>query len=287
MSHVSHSQMTQWLRCGKAYELNRIKQAPRVPAVWTAAGVALHEVIDQINRASVSGDSIDIRMEWNLAYGATLEKVEEDTGIAREHWKRAGRQSKEKPNKEDSIWWGIEGARQLIVYQHWLQTSGHHVYTTDEAVYSEFETTATFGDVTVKGFLDAVMVDPNGEPYVMDAKSGTRVPSNVMQLGLYAAALRLNGGPDISKGAFFMTRTGELTDFYDLSKYTDEYFIPIFKGLKMGIDNGIFIPNPGEACFTCDVAEACYTRGGIDAWKYDTLHPNFVALGDLTSSSVQ
>lgn len=284
-AHVSHSQMTQWLRCGKSYELNRIKQAPRVPAVWLASGVALHEVIDQINRDSVTGEQTDIKAMWDRVYGEITERIEEETGVPREHWKRAGRVSKDKPNKEDSLWWGIEGYKQLVAYKRWLSESGNRVYTDGDAIYSEYETTAQFGDVTVKGFLDAVMVDPNGEPFVMDAKSGTRVPTNQMQLGLYAAALKLNGGPTVTRGAFMMTRNGELTDFFDLTKYTPEYFTPLFSGLRAGLDAGIFLPNPGDACWTCDVKDACFTAGGIDSWKFDTLNPNYVAPGDLTVSS--
>jgi len=285
VSHVSHSQLGQWLRCGKAYELNRIMQAPRVPAVWTASGVALHEVIDMINRASITGDRVDIRTEWNRVYGEILHKVEWETNVPREQWKRAGRQTKDKPNKEDSIWWGIEGLRQLLAYEHWLNTSGYKIVEIDGQILSEFETTTTFGDVTVKGFLDAVIVDPNENLLVMDAKSGTRVPTSQIQLALYAQSLRLNLGIEVKQGVFFMTRQGELTDTYDLTRYTEQYFTTVFSGLNKGVQDRIFLPNPGDACFTCDVRDACYTVGGIDAWKYDSLSPNFVAATDLTVSS--
>lgn len=275
MSHVSHSQLTSWLRCGKAYELSRLKHAPRVPAVWTASGVALHEVIDLINKASISGDSLDVKATWTQVYGDTLERVESETGVPREHWKRAGRVSKDKPNKEDAVWWGIDGYRQLLAYQAWLHTSGYRPYVHDGVVLSEFETSTAFGNVQVKGFLDAVMQAPDGTLIVMDAKSGTRVPSSVTQLGLYATALRMTLGLDITQGAFMMTRKGELTDWYDLSKYTEQFFTPLFTGLKKAIDMEVFLPNPGDACFTCDVATSCYANGGVDAWRFDNLHPSY------------
>lgn len=283
MTHVSHSQMTQWLRCGKAYELNRIKQAPRVPAVWLASGVALHEVIDLLNRESVTGETIDIKVEWDKAYSQILESIESDTGVARDQWKRAGRQSKDKPNKEDALWWGIEGYNELIAYRRWLSTSGYKVAVHEGEPLSEFETTATFGDVTVKGYLDAVMIDPTGKMLVMDAKSGTRVPTSQIQLALYATCLKKNLGLDIAEGGFFMTRTGLLTDTFDLSKFTDQYFASVFSGLSRAVSEEIFLPNPGDACFTCDVRDSCYTQGGINAYKYDSLHPKFVQVSDLTN----
>ena len=282
-SHVSHSQLNSWMRCGKAYELNRIMKAPRTPAVWTASGVALHELLDLINRSSITDEPLDIKTVWDKTYLDLLLEIEKETGTHREHWKRAGRLTKDKPNKEDALWWQIEGYKQLLAYKQWLYTSGYRVYVEGDDIYSEKETTIMFGDVEVKGFLDAVMVTPGGELFVMDAKSGTRKPSNALQLGLYATAIKMAGGPEITKGAFFMTRSAEVTDLVDLSKYNERYFTPIFKGLRTGIDNEIFLPNPGDPCFTCDVKDACYTVGGPDAYKYDSLHPKFVGVSDLLS----
>ena len=273
--HLSHSQLTSWLRCGKAYELNRIMKAPRQPAVWTAAGVALHETLDNINRSYVAGEDLNIKKTWDASYESTLSRIENETGVSREHWKCGGRVSKEKPQKENSVWWGHEGYRELMEYQQWLRTSGWKVTEFDGIVMSEFETTAIFGDVEVKGFLDAVMKAPDGSLVVVDAKSGTRVPSNVTQLALYAVALKKTLGVDIKHGAFFMTRKAEMTDTFDLTKYTDKFFTSLFSGLAKAKEEKIFLPNPGEACFTCDVRSSCFTVGGHDAYKYDSLHPNF------------
>lgn len=48
--HFSHSQITSWLRCGKAYQLSRLVQAPEKPAVYLVSGNAMHSVIESINR---------------------------------------------------------------------------------------------------------------------------------------------------------------------------------------------------------------------------------------------
>lgn len=261
-------------------------KAPRQPAVWTASGVALHEVLDLINRSSITDEPLLIKKVWDKTYTDLLSEIEKETGTKREHWKRAGRLTKDKPNKEDAVWWQLEGVKQLIAYNTWLRTKHYRVYVEGDDIYSEKETTVTFGDVEVKGFLDAVMVTPDGELFVMDAKSGTRKPSTALQLGLYATAIKMAGGPIITKGAFMMTRTTELTELIDVSKYDENYFTPIFAGLKTGIENKIFLPNPGDPCFTCDVKDSCYTVGGIDSWKYDTLHPSYVGVQrDLHLSS--
>lgn len=50
--HFSHSQISAWIRCGKAYQLSRLIGVPERPAVYLVAGNAMHEVIEQMNRES-------------------------------------------------------------------------------------------------------------------------------------------------------------------------------------------------------------------------------------------
>lgn len=46
--HLSWSQISSWLWCGKQAELTRLRGAEERPAVYTAAGVALHSVAEKI-----------------------------------------------------------------------------------------------------------------------------------------------------------------------------------------------------------------------------------------------
>lgn len=50
VDHLSWSQMTSYTRCSKQYQLQRLLQAPTVPAVWLPAGSAVHEAIEIVNR---------------------------------------------------------------------------------------------------------------------------------------------------------------------------------------------------------------------------------------------
>lgn len=50
--HASYSQLTSWTRCGKAYELERLRRVPSRPSVFLAAGSAIHTVIERINLAA-------------------------------------------------------------------------------------------------------------------------------------------------------------------------------------------------------------------------------------------
>ncbi len=48
--HFSHSQISAWIRCGKAYQLSRLIGVPERPAVYLVAGNAMHSVIERMNR---------------------------------------------------------------------------------------------------------------------------------------------------------------------------------------------------------------------------------------------
>lgn len=54
-SHLSHSQVSSWLRCGKAYQLQRLQGAPEQPTVYLPAGTAIHTAIELMTRAWAEG----------------------------------------------------------------------------------------------------------------------------------------------------------------------------------------------------------------------------------------
>jgi hypothetical protein len=55
--HTSHSQLSSFLRCGKAYELQRIIGVPESAAMWLIGGSAFHEASENNDRRrySISG----------------------------------------------------------------------------------------------------------------------------------------------------------------------------------------------------------------------------------------
>jgi hypothetical protein len=44
--HVSHSQYSDWLRCGKAYELKRVLGLAEAPAWWSIGGKGVHSATE-------------------------------------------------------------------------------------------------------------------------------------------------------------------------------------------------------------------------------------------------
>jgi len=123
----------------------------------------------------------------------------------------------------------------------------------------------------MKGFLDRLMVSPEGELTVIDIKTSTKEPASHTQLGTYAVMCEKTIGVRPTKGAYFMARTGELSTPVTLDHYTESRLGSHLRGFKIAIDNNIFIPQPGFMCGTCSVSHACYAVKGKDSHKYPEL----------------
>lgn len=46
VAHRSFSQFTSWLKCGKAYQLERIVKVPTTPAWYFVGGSAIHDALE-------------------------------------------------------------------------------------------------------------------------------------------------------------------------------------------------------------------------------------------------
>lgn len=50
LTHMSYSSLTSYLKCGKAYQLNRILGIQEQPAWWSIGGRAVHEATEELDR---------------------------------------------------------------------------------------------------------------------------------------------------------------------------------------------------------------------------------------------
>jgi hypothetical protein len=58
-THLSNSQLSDWIGCQKRYQLTRLQGAPQQPSVWLVGGTAVHAAIEAINQLDVKGTSND------------------------------------------------------------------------------------------------------------------------------------------------------------------------------------------------------------------------------------
>ena len=288
--HVS--QFTSWLRCQKAFELERLQRAPRIPAWWLVGGSVVHEVTEDLDREilrdGLEPHELDVTL---LLERRTREKLtelvareEERSGVRTEEWFAAGRGA----GQGKQYWW--ENAPKMV--SNWLQwrtSKGWEIASVfveisdyrapNEELLIEWEFEQEIGPVSVKGAPDRVMVLPNGDWVVVDIKSGSSTPKEPLQLGLYATVLEMLGFRRPKYGTFVKVKEGVSTPLVPLEKYDERYFTELFAGLRgqldLAVETGRFLPNVGDSCRTCSVQSSCYAMGGGLSANHDPLDPQY------------
>jgi len=87
-------------------------------------------------------------------------------------------------------------------------------------------------------------------------------------MGIYAIMVEKTFGVRPVGGAYWMSRTGELTEMVNLDNFTETRLGSWVKNFEKAIENNIYIPAPGFMCGTCGVNAACYVVNGKDSHKY-------------------
>ena len=155
--------------------------------------------------------------------------------------------------------------------QAW-KDSGFKVWTAPNGKPGiEISLQASFGDVPIRAFADAVVVLPNDEIAVVDFKTGTYIPSSSLQLGIYAALMEILFDIRPTRGFFYDARKAQFTEAYGLNRWTIPVLTEMFTKFEIGIKNEIFIPNVGMSCNGCGVKDYCYAAGGELAEIHDPL----------------
>jgi len=228
--------------------------------------VAIHVGTETIDHGLLAGvDPADIKEQ---ALSATLAKLDEETerytqkGFAPDTWKRFGRKTAEKPNAEDIDWFRLVGIPNSIdAYLEWRVTNTTFQVAEIPGFGPAIEVPFNYyvDGQLVHGWIDRVFTTENGGYYPLDIKSGQKPKTNE-QLGLYAAALNRALGWQITYGYFiYGLKTGEakLTPALNLTSWNDERLSQVYVQANRLIDLGIFLPNPGDACWICSVSDHC------------------------------
>lgn len=267
VGHVSWSQLSSWLKCGKQYELERIIKAPQTPGVWLAGGSAVHEWTEIYD--TVGLEEAAFAGTWTEVWNKHFTKQASETDVPPTEWRAAGRTTKDKPNGEDLAWWKVAGLQMCREYHAWRTgpAAGWTLY--DPGV--EVDVSALFaGGVLAKIYLDRLFVMPTGQLVVVDIKTGTKVP-DPQQLGWYAAAVERTLGVRPSLGTYYMARKGTIEVPFDLDNFTGKYWDHIMGKFVVAKEHEIFLPNPSPLCRSCSVNTSCYYYSGALAAGVDPL----------------
>lgn len=259
--YLSHSSLTTWLDCGERFRLERVVGVPQTKAWYLIGGSAFHTATEWLD----TGENTNPIDAWAKAWEQHYRQDIIDAGIDPATVRAGGRASKQWPNKEDSTWWALNGQQMVLDYVAWRDArlrEGWQWFTTpDGSPAVEVGIQVEFPGILVKGFIDRVMVNPDGELLVIDLKTGSHTPASTLQLGIYALGVERHFGVRPILGGYYMARKGELVDPSSLLHYTPDLVGAWFKQAKVGIENSIFIPHVTSMCGSCSVRPYCTAFG--------------------------
>jgi hypothetical protein len=275
----SYSQLTDYTHCAWAFRLKRIVRVKERPSVWLPGGKAFHaatEAFDlhtwQENDLTEWADSPEpwlnvFSQEFETGLDELREQEPEES-----RWRTAGRKTKDKPNGEDVTWWRTAGEDMVRQYIEWRASTNDTlgIAAVKGAAGVEVEVHTTFGDEPVIAYVDRLMEDrEDGRLLLLDLKTGSRTPSNFMQLAQYSLQLELEIGRPITWGAYYMARPGKLTDPVDLSPWTGGKFQYLYETLDRAASQGIFLPVMDTHCTSCGLRDFCIWNGGSEPNRKD------------------
>jgi hypothetical protein len=117
----------------------------------------------------------------------------------------------------------------------------------------------------IRGYIDRILVDPNGEARIVDLKTGKNPPTSALQLGVYRLGAKQALDMDIDYGHYYMARSGTFTETAPLQQYTDDLIGTWFSKAKLAIENEVFVPHVHMFCSSCEVSKYCVAYKGADA----------------------
>jgi len=255
--HRSVSQLLKYSNCSEEYRLMYVdKKNPFRPAAWLAQGTAFHAAV-QGWEDSGRFVGFDIGREYVLAYDAEIESFKQRQPDLKV-WLKSPRVTTEDDidNRRE------RGIEQLRNYVSFAEENSFGIKPIDDytlALEVPFE--VEIGGVLIKGAIDQILLDFDGVE-VRDLKTGNRASANI-QLGVYTFVVEKIFGWTVTKASYYYAKDNKVVTLSreDLNRYDETYLSELFQGLERGIENKIFLPNPGSQCTLCPVRDYCREMG--------------------------
>lgn len=250
----SVSQYNDWVQCGYAYYLKRVKKLPGLKAAWFAQGIGVHAGIQSYEESGRTLDVYDVVQIGTDEYDSRIEYDEAiEPNLSR--WLTGGRVK----GADDIERRRGEVERQLIEYVTTFKPNDPlrpiELYEGEYGVEIPFR--LEFDEFDIVGYVDQVLSYENGSLMIRDVKAGSRQPSSDIQLGVYGVGMTELLGQSVLWGDYIMTKNNVVLQARLLTRYDRPTIEKLFKSLNDAIASNVFLPNPSDACRVCTHSTHC------------------------------
>jgi putative RecB family exonuclease len=250
----SVSQLHRWLDCSEAYYLERMHKPklPQRPAAWLALGTSFHEAAAQWE---ISGRQLDLKALFFDLYDRDISMLK-DKQPDESMWMKPFRSkvSADIDNRKAA------GGKMVDNYIEDCEDAQWSIATVDGKPAVEIEFSIELGGIEVIGFIDRVLVWPNGSITIRDDKTGNR-EKRTLQLGVYTLAMNKMFDLGVKQAEYWYAKDRGSSGFIPMKRYTESYLTDVFVTLDKSIEQRLFLPNPGDRCDLCSVYDYCREMG--------------------------
>ncbi|MFJ3634644.1 RecB family exonuclease [Streptomyces sp. NPDC090112] len=251
----SVSQLEQYEKCPRQYELQRVERVIPRPAAWSHQGSAFHgaiEAYEGTGRTLTADQAADL---FHEDYTARVNQaLASDSNL--DHWMTAGTDG-----QSDIEARYLLGMDQTRAYVRWAEKNRPVIWRDAAGMPGiEMHLTAELGGVRVQGYVDQFISKADGSVRPRDLKTGSM--KSKFQLETYGVLARKVLGVEVNDADWYMAKTGGLSRPVDLSAVTEEAVAERFVSMDQGVKAGRFPAKPGFLCRFCDVSHACSSRRG-------------------------
>lgn len=275
---TSVSQANTAAECGVKWWQEKRRGAGGRPSWALIGGAAFHACVESIERASASvfnaaqWDAAEIHRLWEVEFGSAIHSEMEEQAHAG-GWPVATWHAANK-GKEDRAWWEAEGPEMVHRYLEWrvkwVAEGWELMKLPDGRPMVEYEFLMPLPGMRrpVKGVIDSVWQHQGlALLAIVDLKSGSSQPADLLQHATYALALDPNARAGRMEQAFcwvggtFDARKGELAKLTDLFERHPVAEIEHRLSIPERIDTaGLYIPNVNTGyggCGSCALKRSC------------------------------
>jgi hypothetical protein len=250
----SPSRLQTYSGCSYSYYLEKILRVGKRAAVWFIQGTSVHAAIEAYERAFRRLEPWRAVQIFKDTWNVELEKAraeQPDEAM----WMVGGRRRLSTDIEKRFE----QGVQQVIDYIDHNPPGAvllpYELIPGEPAVEVGFE--LDFGEFTVIGYIDEILEDQNtGQLVPLDWKTGSKLPVDPYQLATYGLAVTELTGQPVEWAAFWDCRNNERHDV-QLTEFTRDKVASWYQQFHDGRKAGVFLPNPGDGCFTCTVRPSC------------------------------
>lgn len=247
--HRSVSQIKQYEQCPYAYKLARIDKVWERPAAWLPHGTAVHAAIEAWEKSGRTMSLEATQQVFREEYAKGINELCERTPNFN-YWFSSGPYRGEADAERR---FGI-GLAMVEKYIKWA--TGHPeevIWVADDGTPGvEIGFDFDLDGVRMRGYIDLVLWD-----LVRDVKTGA-LPGDTFQLAVYGVALEEQYGHKVSRGDYWMGKTGKPTVPYNLADISRQEIVDRVHAADEGIRAEKFDPKPSpDNCGRCTVATSC------------------------------